>query len=216
MISRKFLVISLLFVCSSFIVNLHAEERKVEYPYVTYTSISYCVVHEIEIDANFTKVSLYYRNPYPNGWVNFSRVTTLKDLGKNRVYNVIYTEGVPLSPQKKNLGMGECVYFSLFFPPIPEDSKYIEINENIENGFHFVIKLESDVNRYLQQYAAMETFIKRKEGEYARKEEEEYARRRAARMMWEQEQERKRNQNRVKNPKERRKTLIKNPDFKID
>ena len=113
-----------------------------------------------------------------------------------------------MSPQRKNLGMGESVYFSLFFPPIPEDSKYIEINENIENGFHFVIKLESDVNHYLQQYAAME--------EYARKEEEEYARRRAARMMWEKEQERKRNQNQVKNPKERRKTLTKDPDFKID
>lgn len=208
MISRKFLVISLLLVwSSSFIVNLQAQ-IKIEYPYVTYTSKPYCVVHKMEIDANFTKVSLYYINPYPNGWVNFSRVTTLKDLEKNRNYNVIYTEGIPLSPQKKDLGMGESVYFSLFFPPIPENSKYIEINENMENGFHFVIKLESDVNRYLQQYAVMEAFIKEKE--------EEYARQRTARMMWEQEQERKRNQSQIKKPKERRKTLTKDPDFKVD
>ena len=207
MIDRKFLVI-LLFVCSFFIVNLQAQ-IKIEYPYVTYTSIPYCLVHKIEMDGHFTKVFLYYKNPYPNGWVNFSRATTLIELGKNRAHKLIYTEGIPLSPQKKSsLIIGESVYCSLFFPPISENTKYIEINENTANGFHFVVKLEYNIKRYLEQCERMEAIIKEKKEGYARWRTEE--------MMRTQEQKSKRNQNRVKSPTKRRKTLVKDPDFKID
>ena len=50
-----------LFIGCFFIVNLHAQ-KIIKFPYVSYNSIPYCVVHNIEIDELFTKVSLYYRN----------------------------------------------------------------------------------------------------------------------------------------------------------
>jgi len=110
--------------CSAlYFVNIQAQTNKIEYPYVTYRSIPHCVIYRIETDAHFTKVSLYYKNPYPMGWVNFSRATTLKDLGRSRIYNIVYTEGVPLSPQKKDFELiGEGVYCSMFFPPIPKEA----------------------------------------------------------------------------------------------
>ena len=193
-----------LFIGCFFIVNLHTK-KIIKFPYVSYNSIPYCVVHNIEIDELFTKVSLYYRNPYSStGWVNFSRTTTLKDLGCSKIYNIIYTEGVPLSPQKKNLKSGEGVYCSLFFPPIPNDSKYIEIYENVENGFHFVIQLKSDFKRYSSQYDVMNSYINKK-----LKEENQ--------VEWNIKQKEIYDQNSVKHkPKKEKKRLVKDPDFKVD
>lgn len=200
----------LLILCSVlYFVNIQAQTNKIEYPYVTYRSIPHCVIYRIETDAHFTKVYLYYKNPYPMGWVNFSRATTLKDLGRSRIYNIVYTEGVPLSPQKKDFELiGEGVYCSMFFPPIPKDSKYIEINENVEGGFHFVLKLESNVNNYSSQYAVMNNYIKKK------REEETLQRNKA---MWEKKQRETYSSTPSKKKiKKNRKALVKDPDFKID
>ena len=209
---NKMIRLLFLFVGCFFIVSLYAQ-IKIKYPYVTYRSIPYCVIYKIETDKNFTKVSLLYKNPYPMGWVNFSRTITLKDLGRSKTYNIIYTEGVPLSPQKKEFELiGEGVYCSLFFPPIPNDSKYIEINENVEGGFHFVFQLKSDIKRYSSQCDVMNAYIKKKW-------EEETLRKKKVELEIKQREKQREidKQNSIKNRHiKRKKVLVKDPDFKID
>ena len=96
----------------------------------------------------------------------------------------------------------------MFFPPIPKDTKYIEINENVEGGFHFVLKLESNVNNYSSQYAVMNNYIKKK------REEETLQRNKA---MWEKKQRETYSSTPSKKKiKKNRKALVKDPDFKID
>lgn len=84
------------------------------------------------------------------------------------------------------------------------DSKYIEIYENVENGFHFVIQLKSDFKRYSSQYDVMNSYINKK-----LKEENQ--------VEWNIKQKEIYDQNSVKHkPKKEKKRLVKDPDFKVD
>lgn len=187
----------------------------IEYPIVTYRSIKHCVIYRLVLESDYAAIFFYYKNPYDEGWVNFSNSTILKDLNNQRSYRIMFANGIELSPNKSNLDIiGQGLYFSLIFPAISKETKYIAITENKEDGFDFVIKLSSDRNRYSQQYKVMNDFIANQK--FAEEERKRQERERQERMSQFQQY----NKGSVEQPSvyksRKRKKLKKNPNFKID
>lgn len=208
---NKILKIGLILLLICYSIYSYAD-KYINYPRVTYRSHNHCVIHKIHIEDDYTEIFFYYRTPYSsNSWVNFSLSTTLKDLSNGKRYSLIGAKGIPLYPQRHRFStLGQGVSFSLIFPKIPEDTEYIEINENIKDGFRFIILLKSDRTSYSIQYNEMNEFIKNIENTHKEKqfinnnENNNYNQYHINSKTTTQKQTRK------------KKELKKNPNFKID
>lgn len=189
----------------------------INYPVVLSRSEKCCVIHKIELNDSYTEIFFYYRTPYSTGsWINFNSSTTLKDLNNNKVYYVIDAEGIPLSPGRYEFStIGEGVSFSLKFPRISHDAKYIDIKEHLQDGFHFTIKLESDFDSYSRQYKEMQDYINR-ECKVWENQQEEYRKRKQVELN--RNETNKNNILKSETPKStrKRKVLKKSSNFKID
>lgn len=188
-------------------------DRTINYPVVLSRSVKYCVIHKIELNDSYTKIFFYYRTPYSIGsWINFNSSTTLQDLNNNKVYYVIDAEGIPLSPGKYEFStIGEGVSFSLKFPKISRDAKYIDIKEHLQDGFHFTIKLESDFDAYSRQYKEMQDYIN-KECKVWENQQEEYRKRKQIEVNRNETSKK----NKTSKPTKKRRILKKDVNFKID
>lgn len=137
------------------------KEETIEYPYVERQSHPYLIMTKIEKLFNCTKIYFYYRTPYEySSWMNFNKDTFLRTSDGEK-YDIISSEGIPLSPDVYNFNkIGESVNFCLTFPKIPNNIKSFTLCEPTLDGFFFYnVEFRSDFKSYLAKCNGMNTFF---------------------------------------------------------
>ena len=108
-------------------------------------------ITEIEKTTDFTIVRGVYKNPHGNqAWANINQATYLRDKKTGTKYNIIKSEGLPISPYKKTFSYnGETTSFSFYFPRINDNIDIIDFIENPDaKDFNFYgIALNDNVDR---------------------------------------------------------------------
>ena len=95
----------------------------------------------IHILPEFTKVDFGYvaKNHYDSGgWVQIYENTFIRDFKTGKKYSFIKAENISIAPEKKHFNSHlDYLYYSLYFEPIPADTKTIDIIENEEDDNRF-------------------------------------------------------------------------------
>lgn len=105
---------------------------------------------EIERTQEYTIIRGIYDNGATPGWVNIGNTTYIKDCRTGKEFNIIKTEGLPMSPDKYTTQSNEKVKFAFYFPPIESDIEMIDMieEENSDQSFNiYGIALKEDMER---------------------------------------------------------------------
>lgn len=85
------------------------------------------------LDPEFTRLDFGYiaTNYYvKGGWIRISPATYIRHKETDEMYLLTHAENIPFSPQHFHFeSTKDWQYFSLFFPPLPQDSMTIDIIE---------------------------------------------------------------------------------------
>ena len=113
-------------------------------------------IERIEITENNTIISLKVTNKRDaGGWFCASRDINLKSSKGNESYPLIKTENIPACPdQHKFSSIGETLSFKLYFSPIDQDIKFVDLIENCTNAcFSFYgIILDNQHNQKIRAF----------------------------------------------------------------
>lgn len=108
-------------------------------------------ITEIEQTIDYTIVRGVYTNPYDQlGWANIEGSASLIDKRTGTKYKIIKSEGLPISPNKKEFGSkGETVNYTFYFPRISDSVELVDLIESPNlSGFNFYdIALKDNVVR---------------------------------------------------------------------
>ena len=142
---RQVITILLIFVCHIFTIAQTIVNRVFER-----TDIHYFHLDKIEIGKEtvlFCSLSLPYET-----WANISPNTFIEEISSKKKYRIIRSEGLPFSPQKRDLVEGAKVNVRLVFPKLPLSSKINLIENPSGDGFNiYGISLsESYENTYTE------------------------------------------------------------------
>lgn len=109
-------------------------------PFVASQDFSEFTIDKIEVKDNFTIVDFTFTSNDDficGGWVQINPDIILKESSGVKVYKMLKSEGMPLSPKKHIFSFnGEKLKFKLYFPKIDKNIKTIDIIESENNtGF---------------------------------------------------------------------------------
>lgn len=89
------------------------------------------------VDSEFTRIDFGYQTSpkyVRGGWVTMNPEAYIIIKGNDKKLKMIKTENIPLGPVKHNFrSIKESLYFSLFFPPVPEGDITLDIIEEEPN-----------------------------------------------------------------------------------
>jgi hypothetical protein len=98
----------------------------------------------IQLSPAFTKIDFGYitNSIYINGgWIKMAPTTFIENNVSKERYVLTKAEGIPLAPTKHNFqSKKDWRYFSLYFPPIPQENSVINIIEKVNgtpNDFNY-------------------------------------------------------------------------------
>lgn len=95
----------------------------------------------IAVNDDHTRIDFYYRSPYKyvnGGWITMEPSAYIQVVGSEVKYPLIGADNIPLAPERHYFRQsGEHHYYSLFFPPIPKNTKKIHIIEKEAPGNFF-------------------------------------------------------------------------------
>jgi hypothetical protein len=93
----------------------------------------------IESDSEQVKITFCYTNPYDFGaWVDIGPYCFIRPTNSNIKLVLIKTDEIPIKPDRLEFGKtGDMLYYSLFFPPLPNDVTEIDIIEDEMDRFAF-------------------------------------------------------------------------------
>jgi hypothetical protein len=98
----------------------------------------------IQLSPEFTKIDFGYiaHSIYINGgWIKMAPTTFIENIISKERYLLTKAEGIPLAPIKHNFeSKKDWRYFSLYFPPIPQENCAINIIEKVNgtpNDFNY-------------------------------------------------------------------------------
>lgn len=93
----------------------------------------------IESDSEQVKIDFCYTNPYDYcGWVDMGPYCFIRPINSDLKFDLIKTEEIPIKPDRLEFSKhGDLLYYTLFFPPLPEDVTEIDIIEDEQNRFAF-------------------------------------------------------------------------------
>ena len=90
-----------------------------------------------KIDFGYTTTDKYNNG----GWIKISPYTFIEDVVTKKRYTLINAEGITIAPAKRNfVSNKDWQYFSLFFPPIPQEDCLLNIIEKVNgapNDFNY-------------------------------------------------------------------------------
>lgn len=108
-------------------------------------------ITEIEQTIDYTIVRGVYTNPYDQlGWANIEGTTSLIDKRTGMKYKIVKSEGLPISPRKKEFGSkGETVNYAFYFSRVNDNVELVDMVESPNlSGFNFYdIALKGNVER---------------------------------------------------------------------
>lgn len=93
----------------------------------------------IESDNEQVKIVFCYTNHYDNGaWVDMGSYCFIRPVNSDIKLELIKTEEMPIKPDRLEFGKhGDMLYYTLFFPPLPNDVTEIDIIEKEQDRFAF-------------------------------------------------------------------------------
>ncbi len=101
---------------------------RVSEPYVQEQSDEHVNIKAVIVNDNYTIVSFQIVPNEDETWITIDENTYIE--ANNKRLKMIDASGIPISPEKMyGLSVGEIVTFYLTFPPIPKDTKEINIIE---------------------------------------------------------------------------------------
>lgn len=90
-------------------------------------------IMRIEIDDELTRIDFVYYPPsyYENGgWVQIDRNSFIRPVGTKHTLPLVKAVGIPYAQQKHYFkSYKEILYYTLYFPALPNDVKEIDIIE---------------------------------------------------------------------------------------
>lgn len=96
------------------------------------------------MDKEFTRLDFgYIATDYfvSGGWIRISPDTYIRRQGDNKKYVLTHTDNIPIAPEHHHFkSTKDWQYFSLYFPPLPQESTMIDlIEEDVpdENDFNY-------------------------------------------------------------------------------
>ena len=135
---------------------LFAKSQTYENPIASKQSHPELKITGIEITENKTIVSLEVTNKRTDGgWFCANDDIFLKNSKGTETYQLIKSENIPTCPdQHKFSSVGETLAFKLYFPPIDQDIKFIDLVENCTNAcFSFYgIILDNQHNQKIRAF----------------------------------------------------------------
>ena len=101
-------------------------------------------VLRLELDEKFTRIDFAYLSgtKYINGgWFQIHATCFIKPVNSDLKLSLIKAVNIPLAPKKHFFKTTkDCLYYTLYFPPLPNNTKAIDIIEmetNDSNYFNF-------------------------------------------------------------------------------
>jgi hypothetical protein len=136
-----------LFLLDAITFHLFAQ-KKILFPYFESTDCISFVVDSVYLSKNCTKVFCTFTNG-DNDWANISSEMYLEDCNTHSRYSILGSQGLPISPERRELTNGEIVKTVLLFPCIPGNTTDINIIEDKDNeSFNvYCIDLKKDNKR---------------------------------------------------------------------
>lgn len=104
------------------------------------------------LDVDFTRIDFgYIATSYfvKGGWIRISPNTYIQIKGDERKYTLTHADNIPIAPEHYHFESSkDWQYFSLYFPPIPQETCSVDIIEAEnpdDNDFNYYgIKLDLD------------------------------------------------------------------------
>ncbi len=95
-------------------------------------------VLRIENEDDFTRIDfIYYPRPYyiDGGWVSISSKSFIRPVDTNDKLTLLKAINIPIAPTKHYFrNVNEFLCYTLIFPPLPKNTKYIDIIESESAG----------------------------------------------------------------------------------
>ncbi len=113
-------------------------------------------ITKIEITTSETIIFLKVTNQRSQGgWFCADSDIMIRNTKGNEVFNLIKSENIPTCPDHFEFSYtGQVLEFKLFFPPIPNNIKFIDLIENCSNACFFFngIILDNDHNKKIRLF----------------------------------------------------------------
>ena len=98
-------------------------------------------VKSIELNDEFTRIDFIYRSPdlYINGgWIQIDKNSYIRSVDSDQKHRLVQAINIPYAPQKHYFKRkGQFHTYSLIFPPLPKETKAIDIIEKEAPGTYF-------------------------------------------------------------------------------
>lgn len=101
-------------------------------------------IRGVEICEEYTALHLYFDNTgYQENWYSIEHGTYIRDKSTGEKYQLIASENCAISPRRTIIKENATSSFTLYFAPIPQNTKEIDfIESNKSNWKYYGIKLE--------------------------------------------------------------------------
>ncbi len=95
-------------------------------------------IDKIEITTKYTIVSFTYKSEF-SGHACVDEAMYIQDIKTGKKYNLIKAVGIPVCPERKVFSeKGYEFSFRLYFPKVPYSVRYVNLVEDMHNGFNFL------------------------------------------------------------------------------
>lgn len=117
------------------------EQEVFEYPKSEITPNNHMGIERIILHTNYTQVDfvyISYKNYTNGGWIQLHQDCFIRPSGTEVEYKMIEAISIPIAPSKLFFNApGKLHHYSLLFPALPKDIKYIDVIEKKEKGDFF-------------------------------------------------------------------------------
>ncbi len=111
----------------------------IEYPIIGSTTAERAKIKSVRLTEEYTAIEIISNNQSGSGyyeWCNIDRNTYISANGKQ--YTMNKAEGIKIAPEKTYFThAGQDITFTLYFPPLPESVKSINLIEKIDSDWKF-------------------------------------------------------------------------------
>ena len=116
----------------------------IEFPYVERQMDTKIQIAKVVIALDYTAVEFLYTNGYAGGFYSWACINPPTYISANGVqHKMIKAEGIKVAPDKTYFNSVIQTRFTLYFPPIPKNTAYMDLIEPDESNWKFYgIKLK--------------------------------------------------------------------------
>lgn len=111
----------------------------IEYPTIGSTTAERAKIKSVRLTEEYTAIEIISNNQSGNTyyqWCNIDRNTYISANGKQ--YTMNRAEGIKIAPEKTYFShAGQDITFTLYFPPLPESVKSINLIESVDSDWKF-------------------------------------------------------------------------------